>query len=97
MSPGKDIGGILANGYSSLTSRASSKVDLNISAIILRAATLLSERVEMGEAGCGDRRAAIKSRAAAMDKSVEEDISVLTLMGNYTTVSAIRSPCVSAM
>ena len=97
MSPGKDIGGILANNSSSLPSRASSKVDLKISAIILRAATLLSERGDMGEAGCSDRRAAIKSRAAAMDKYVDEDISVLPLMGNYTTVLAISSPCVSEM
>ena len=53
---------------------------MNISAIILRAATLLSERGEMGKAGCGDRRAAIKSRAAAMAKSVDKDIDVLPLV-----------------
>ena len=92
MSPVKDIGGILANRSSSSPSRASSKVDLNISAIILRAATLLSEKGEMGEAGCGDRRAAIKSRAAAMAKSVDKDIGVLPLVGNHTTVSEMHSP-----
>ena len=51
----------------------------------------------MGQAGCGDRRAAIKSRAAEMAKSVDEDIGVLPLVGNHPTVSAIRSPHVSAM
>ena len=59
-------------GSSSSWSQASSKVDLNISAITLRAATLLSERGEIGEDGCGDQRAAIKSRAAATAKSVDE-------------------------
>ena len=51
----------------------------------LRAETLLSERGDIGEAGCSDRRAAIKSRAAAMSKSVDEDISVRPLVGNHTT------------
>ena len=51
----------------------------------------------MGEAGCGDRRAAIKSRAAAMAKFVDEDIVVLPLVGNYATVLVMRSPRVSAM
>ena len=97
MSQGKDIGGILAKGSSSSPVRASSKVDLKISAIILRAATLLLERGDMGEAGCGDQRAAIKLRASEMDKSIEEDIGVLPLVGNHTTVSSMRSPCVSAI
>ena len=86
-----------ARGSSSSPSRASSKIDLKISAITLRAATLLSERGEMGEAGYGDRSAAIKSRAAAMAKSVDDDIGVRTLVGNHTTVSAMRSPRVSAI
>ena len=97
MSPGKDIGGILANGYSYFPSRASSKVDLKISAIILRAENLLSYRGEMGEAGCGDRRDAIKSRAAEMAKYVDKDIGVLPLVGNHTTVLAMSSPRISAM
>ena len=50
---------------------------MNISAIFLRAETLLSEKGDIEEAGCGDRSAAIKSRAAAMAKSVDEDIGVL--------------------
>ena len=75
----------------------SSKVALKISAMVLRAETLLSEKGEIGEAGCGDRSAAIKSRAAAMSRSVDEDIGVRPLVGNHTTVSAIRSPRVSEM
>ena len=97
MSLGKEIGCIIASGSSSSPSWASSKVDLNISAFILREATLLSERGDMGEAECGDRSAAIKSLAATMDKSVDEDIGVLPLVGKHTTVSEIRSPRVSAM
>ena len=60
MSPVKAIGGMSGRGSSSLLSRASSKVDLKISAITLRAATLLLGRGEIGEAGCGDRRDANK-------------------------------------
>ena len=70
---------------------------MNISAMVLRADTLLSERGKIGEAGCGDRSAAIKLRAAAMAKSVDEDIGVRPLVGNHTTVSAMRSPRVSKM
>ena len=88
---------MLGSGSSSSLLRSSSKVDLNISTITLRAATLLSERGDIGEARCGDQRAAIKSRAAAMDKFVDEDIGVRTLVGNHTTMSAMRSPRVSAM
>ena len=65
--------------------------------MVLRAETLMLERGEIGEAGCCDRSAAIKSRAAAMDKSVDEDIGVCPLVGNHTTVSAMRSPRVSKM
>ena len=97
MSPGKDIGGILGSGSSSSPSRASSKVYLKISAINFRAETLLLERGEMGEVGCGDWSAAIKSRAAAMAKSVDEDIGVHPLVGNHTNVPAMCSPCVSTM
>ena len=85
------------SGSSSLWSQASSKVVLNISAMTLRAETLLSERGDIGEAGCGDRRAAIKSRAAAMAKSVDEDIGVCPLVGNHTIVLTMRSPHVSAI
>ena len=64
---------------------------MNISAISLRAANLLSERGEIGEAGCSDWSVANKSRAAAMAKSVDDDIGVRPLVGNHTTVSAMRS------
>ena len=70
---------------------------LNISDIFLRAETLLSERGDIGEAGCGDWRAAIKSCAATMAKSVDKDIGVRPLVGNHTTVSEMRSPRVSEM
>ena len=86
---------MLGSGSLSLLSRASSKVDLNISAITLRAATLLSERGEIGEARCGDWRAAIKSRTATMAKYVHEDIGVRPSVVNHTTVSAMRYPHVS--
>ena len=85
------------SGSSYLWSWASSKVVLNISAMNLRADTLLSESKDIGEAGCGDRRAVIKSRAAAMAKSVDKDIGVRPLVGNHTTVLAMRSPRVSKM
>ena len=70
---------------------------MNISAMTLRAENLLSERGDIGEAGYGDWSAAIKSRAAAVDKSVDEDIGVRPLVGNHTTVLAMRSPRVSEM
>ena len=85
------------SGLPSSWSRASSKVVLNIYAMVLRAETLLSERGEIGKAGYGDRSAAIKSRAAAMDKSVDEDIGVRPLVGNHTTVSEMSSPRVYEM
>ena len=83
------------SGSSSSWSQAFSKVVLNISAIVLRAEALLSERGDIGEAGCVDRSATIKSRATAMAKSVDEDIGVRPLVGNHTTVSEMRSPRVS--
>ena len=58
------------------------KVALNISAITLRAATLLLERGEIGESGCVYWRDVIKSRAPAMAKSVAENIGVRPLVGN---------------
>ena len=82
---------------SSSWSRASSKVVLNISAVVLRAETLMLERGEIVEAGCSDLSAAIKLRAASMAKSVDKDIGVCPLMGNHTTVSAMRYPHVSKM
>ena len=85
------------SGLSSLWSQAFLKVVLNISAMVLRAKKLLLDRGEIGEDGCGDRSAAIKSRAAAMAKLVDEDIGVRPLVGNHTTVSAMRSPHVSEM
>ena len=66
-----------------------------MSAMVLREDTLLSERRKIGEAGCGDQSAAIKSRAAAMAKSVDEDIGVRPLVGNHTTVLTMRYPHVS--
>ena len=83
------------SGLSSSWSRSSSKVALNIYAMVLRAANLLSERGEIGKAGCGDWSAEIKSRAATMAKSVDDDIGVHPLVGNHTTVSAMRYPRVS--
>ena len=95
LSQGKAIGGMSRSGSSYWWSWASSKVALNISAMTLRAETLLSERGEIGEAGCGDWRAAIKSRTATMAKYVHEDIGVRPLVVNHTTVSAMRYPRVS--
>ena len=46
---------------------------LNISAMTLRAETLLSERVDIGEAVCGDWRDSITSRPTTMAKSVDKD------------------------
>ena len=89
--------GMSGSGSSSSWLRASSEVVLNISAMTLRAETLLSERGDIGEARCGDRSAAIKSRAAAMAKSVDEEIGVRPLVGKHTTVSAMHSPRVSEM
>ena len=91
------MGGISRSGSSSSWLRASLKVALNISDMVLRAENLLSERGEIGEAGCSDWSAAIKSRASTMAKSVDEDIGVRPLVGNHTTVSAMSSPRVSEM
>ena len=91
------MGGMFGSGSSYSWSLASSKVALNVYAMVLRAETLLSERGEIGEAGCGDRSAAIKLCAVAMAKSVDKDIGVRPLVGNHTTVSAMRSPRVSEM
>ena len=91
------MGGMSGSVLSSLWSRASSKFVLNISAVVLRAETLLSERGYIGEAECDDRSAAIKSRAAAMAKLVDEEIGVRSLVGNHNTVSAMRPPRVSEM
>ena len=73
------------------------EVALNIFAMTLRADTLLLERGDIGESKCGDRRAAIKSRATVMAKSIDEEIGVRPLVGNHTTVSAMRSPRVYKM
>ena len=88
---------MFGSGLSSSWLRASSVVVLNIYAMTLRAETLLSEKEDIGEARCGDQRAAIKLRAAAMAKSVDEDIGVRPLVGNHTTVLAMRSPRVYKM
>ena len=88
---------MFGSGSSSSWSRASSKVVLKISAMFLRAETLLSGRGEIGEAGYGDRSDAIKSRAAAMAKLVDEDIGERPLVGNHTAVSEMRYPRVSEM
>jgi len=60
-----------------------------------RAACWLSLMGESGEAGDGCKRALVKSRAAAMAASVEEDFGMETFVGNQTTVSAMRSDVVS--
>ena len=60
-----------------------------------RAACWLSLMGERGEAGDGCKRALVKSRAAAMATSVEEDFGMETFVGNQTTVSAMRSDVVS--
>ena len=60
-----------------------------------RAACWLSLMGESGEAGNGCKRALVKSRAAAMAASVEEDFGMETFVGNQTTVSAMRSDVVS--
>ena len=91
------MGGMSGSGSSSLWLQASSKVALDIYAMVLRVETLLSERGEIGEAGCGDQSAAIKSRAAAVAKSVDDEIGVRPLVGNHTTVLAMCSPRVSEM
>ena len=88
---------MFGSGSSSSWSRASSKFVLKISAMVFRSETFLSGRGEIGEDVCGDRSASIKSRAAAMAKSVDEDIGVRPLVGNHTTVSVMRSPRVSEM
>ena len=88
---------MFGSGSLSSWSQASSNVVLKISAMVLRAETLLSERGDIGESGCGDRSAAIKSRAAAMAKLVDEDISVRLSAGNHTTVLVMCSPRVSEM
>jgi hypothetical protein len=49
---------------------------------------------ESGEAGDGCKRAEVKSRAAAMAASVEEEFGIETFVGNQTTVSAMRSEVV---
>jgi len=59
-----------------------------------RAACWLSLMDESGEAGDGCKRALVKSRAAAMATSVEEDFGMETFVGNHTTVSAMRSDVV---
>ena len=60
-----------------------------------RAACWLSLMGESGEAGKGCKRAEVKSRAAAMAASVDEDFGIETFVGNQTTVSAMRSNMVT--
>ena len=55
-----------------------------------RAACWLSLMGESGEVGDGCKRALVKSRAAAMAASVEEDFGIEIFVGNQTTVSAMR-------
>jgi len=49
---------------------------------------------ESGEAGDGCKRVLVKSRAAAMAASVEEEFGIETFVENQTTVSAMRSEVV---
>ena len=72
-----------------------SVISLKIVDSCCRAACWLSLLDESGEAGDGCKRALVKSRAAAMATSVEEDFGMETFVGNQTTVSAMRSDVVS--
>ena len=72
-----------------------SVISLKIVDSCCRAACWLSLMGESGEAGNGCKRALVKSRAAAMTTSVEEDFGMETFVGNQTTVSAMRSDVVS--
>jgi len=60
-----------------------------------RAACWLSLMGESGEAGEGCKRAEVKSRAAAMAASVDDDFGIETFVGNQTTGSAMRSNMVT--
>jgi len=72
-----------------------SAIALKIVDSCCRATCWLSLMGESGEAGNGCKRALVKSRAAAMAASVEEDFGMETFVGNQTTVSAMRSDVVS--
>jgi len=72
-----------------------SAISLKIVDSCCRAAYWLSLMGESGEAGDGCKRALVKSRAAAMAASVEEDFGMETFVGNQTTVSAMHSDVVS--
>ena len=71
-----------------------SVISLKIVDSCCRAACWLSLMGESGEAGDGCKRALVKSRAAAMATSVEEDFGMETFVGNQTTVSGMRSDVV---
>jgi len=72
-----------------------SVISLKIVDSCCRAACWLSLMDESGEASDGCKRALVKSCAAAMAASVEEDFCIETFVGNQTTVSAMRSDVVS--
>jgi hypothetical protein len=72
-----------------------SVISLKIVDSCCKAACWLPLIGESGEAGDGCKRALVKSRAAAMAASVEEEFSIETFVGNQTTVSAMRSEVAS--
>ena len=72
-----------------------SVISLKIVDSCCRAACWLPLMGETGEAGDGCKRALVKSRAATMAASVEEDFGIETFVGKQTTVSAMRSDVVS--
>jgi len=45
----------------------------------------------MGDKGWGDQSSAMRSRAAVMAKSIDEDMGVRTFVENHNTVLAMRS------
>jgi hypothetical protein len=68
-----------------------SAISLKVVDCCCRATCWLSLMSESGEAGDGCKRAEVKSRAAAMAASVDEDFGIETFVGNQTTVSAMWS------
>ena len=66
-------------------------ISLKIVDSCYRAACWLSLMGDSGDACNGCNRALVKSRAAAMAASVDEDFGIDTFVGNQTTVSAMRS------
>jgi len=92
--PGGTVGVVTVVGVGILAGLWS-VISLKMVESCCRAACWLSLMGERGEARNGCKRALVKSRAAAMATSVEEDFGMETFVGNQTTVSAMRSDVVS--